>query len=192
MFGITDLRQIVDLIRADLHNVSPSCSITVPKLLFVESYETVHQLVTTIQSQIAPKVGGVRAIEKCFPAGSMTGAPKLRSVQLLEPLESHRDRGPYAGSLGYFCASGTVDQSVIIRTIVKRGTSLELGAGGAITWLSDPKSEWEEVLLKANAVAEARPLGSAPQHVKAIRLESETRNQFSEGHATLATVRLAA
>lgn len=73
---------IVDLIRSDLHNMSPSESITVPKLLQVESYETVHQLVTTIQSQIAPKIGSVKAIERCFPPGSMTGAPKLRSVQL--------------------------------------------------------------------------------------------------------------
>ena len=87
----------------------------------------------------------------------MTGAPKLRSVQILDVLEKRRERGVYAGSLGYLCVSGTVDQSVVIRTIVKYGEQLELGAGGAITWLSEPDREWEEVMVKAKAVAGAVP-----------------------------------
>ncbi|KAL1956642.1 hypothetical protein VTO42DRAFT_6989 [Malbranchea cinnamomea] len=148
---------IVDLIRSDLHNISPSTSIKVPKLLHVESYETVHQLVTTIQSQIAPNIGGVKVIEHCFPPGSMTGAPKLRSVQILDSLENGRNRGVYSGSLGYLCVSGTVDQSVVIRTIVMHGKQLELGAGGAITWLSQADKEWDEVMVKANAVAPVFP-----------------------------------
>ncbi|EGE03538.1 para-aminobenzoate synthase [Trichophyton equinum CBS 127.97] len=148
---------IVDLIRSDLHNISPSKSIQVPKLLQVESYETVHQLVTTIQSQIAKNVGGVKVVERCFPPGSMTGAPKLRSVKIIDELEGEPERGIYSGSLGYMCASGTVDQSVVIRTIVKNGADLELGAGGAITWLSEPDKEWDEVMVKANAVAKALP-----------------------------------
>jgi hypothetical protein len=73
-------------------------------------------------------------------------------------LEGNKTRGVYAGSLGYLCASGTVDQSVVIRTIIKRGNSLELGAGGAITWLSEADKEWDEVMVKANAVAKALPL----------------------------------
>jgi hypothetical protein len=87
----------------------------------------------------------------------MTGAPKLRSVQILDGLEQQRERGIYSGSLGYLCASGSVDQSVVIRTIVRTGNQLELGAGGAITWLSEADREWDEVMVKANAVAEARP-----------------------------------
>lgn len=87
----------------------------------------------------------------------MTGAPKLRSVQILDSLEKGRKRGVYAGSLGYLCASGTVDQSVVIRTIVKHRQELELGAGGAITWLSEADREWDEVMVKANAVAAAFP-----------------------------------
>ena len=83
----------------------------------------------------------------------MTGAPKLRSVQILDVLENGRERGVYAGCLGYLCVSGTVDQSVVIRTIVRHAESLELGAGGAITWLSEPDREWEEVMVKARAVA---------------------------------------
>lgn len=120
----------------------------------VESYETVHQLVTTIQSCISPSVGSINAIRSVFPPGSMTGAPKLRSVQILEDLEQGEERGIYSGCLGYMCVSGAVDQAVVIRTIVRKGDDLELGAGGAITWLSDPGKEWEEMLLKANAVAE--------------------------------------
>jgi para-aminobenzoate synthetase len=86
----------------------------------------------------------------------MTGAPKLRSVQILDKLEHERPRGIYSGSLGYLCVSGTADQSVVIRTIVKDGNDdLILGAGGAITWLSQAGKEWEEVLVKANAVAKA-------------------------------------
>ncbi|OAQ90455.1 para-aminobenzoate synthase [Purpureocillium lilacinum] len=139
---------IVDLIRSDLHNISPSSSIIVPKLLHVESYQTVHQ--------IAQSIGGVKVIERCFPPGSMTGAPKLRAVQILDALEQ-RDRGIYSGSIGYICASGTVDQSVVIRTIVKAGEKLELSAGGAITWLSEEEKEWDEVMTKANAVANALP-----------------------------------
>ncbi|EEP82206.1 hypothetical protein UREG_07071 [Uncinocarpus reesii 1704] len=116
-------------------------------------------LVTTIQSHIAPNVGGVHVLKRCFPPGSMTGAPKLRAVQILDGLEEKRERGIYSGSLGYLCASGTVDQSVIIRTIVKHGDQLELGAGGAITWLSEADKEWDEVMVKANAVATGLPKG---------------------------------
>ncbi|KAJ6441382.1 para-aminobenzoate synthase [Purpureocillium lavendulum] len=150
---------IVDLIRSDLHNISPSSSIVVPKLLHVESYQTVHQVRNDSynpHSQVAPSVGGVKVIERCFPPGSMTGAPKLRSVQILDGLEQ-RERGIYSGSIGYVCASGTVDQSVVIRTVVKSGEKLELSAGGAITWLSEEGNEWNEVLVKANAVANALP-----------------------------------
>lgn len=128
-----------------------------PHRTFNKSNLTSLKLVTTIQSQITPSVGGVKVIERCFPPGSMTGAPKLRSVQILDSLENHRERGIYAGSIGYVCASGTVDQSVVIRTIVKSGEELELGAGGAITWLSEEDKEWEEVMVKANAVALAHP-----------------------------------
>lgn len=89
----------------------------------------------------------------------MTGAPKLRAVQILDRLEEDRERGIYSGSLGYLCASGTVDQSVVIRTIVKHENRLELGAGGAITWLSEADKEWDEAMVKANAVAKALPRG---------------------------------
>jgi para-aminobenzoate synthetase len=146
--------QIVDLIRNDLHTISPTETIKVPNLMQIESYETVHQLVTTIQSKVKPEVGSVQAIQSIFPPGSMTGAPKLRSVKILDRLEHGQKRGVYSGCLGYICVSGAVDQSVVIRTIVRHKDNLELGAGGAITWLSDPTKEWDEVLIKARAVAD--------------------------------------
>jgi para-aminobenzoate synthetase len=108
----------------------------------------------------------------------MTGAPKLRSVQILDSLEGQRERGIYSGSIGYICASGTVDQSVVIRTIVKSGNELELGAGGAITWLSEADKEWDEVMVKANAVAR----GKGKAHVPDVAISPLGPFVEEEGH----------
>ncbi|KAI9594908.1 ADC synthase [Syncephalis fuscata] len=125
---------IVDLIRNDLARICPPHSVRVPQLMTVETYETVHQMVTTVD-------------------GSMTGAPKLRSVQLLELLEDHRPRGIYSGCLGYLSINGSADFNVVIRTVVIRdGQAVTIGAGGAITILSDPMEEWHEAIIKADAV----------------------------------------
>ena len=86
----------------------------------------------------------------------MTGAPKLRSVQLLESFESHRPRGVYSGALGYFSVDGSADLSVVIRTMVMEGERVSLGAGGAVTWLSDAEGEWGEVLTKVASVVGSR------------------------------------
>lgn len=137
---------------------------------------------------MAPTVGGVKVLERCFPPGSMTGAPKLRSVQILEKLEQQRQRGVYSGSLGYVCVSGTVDQSVVIRTIVKRGDELELGAGGAITWLSESDKEWEEVMVKANAVARAKPKASAGEVVERNAELEDVRPVFDHAHSLYTAV----
>lgn len=95
----------------------------------------------------------------------MTGAPKLRSVQILHRIEHGHRRGPYSGCLGYLCVSGATDQSVVIRTIVRTDEQLILGAGGAITWLSEPDKEWQEVLVKANAVARSEGALSRSDHL---------------------------
>ncbi|KAJ1024345.1 hypothetical protein NDA18_004514 [Ustilago nuda] len=155
---------IVDLIRADLFSFCTSVSVAVPKLMQVESYETVHQLVTTVRGRLKASVGTIEAIRRCFPPGSMTGAPKRRSVQLLERLElnladAERDdnlfarRGIYSGALGWLACDGAADFSVVIRTLVADGDQVSIGAGGAITYLSDAKREWQEVLDKLNALA---------------------------------------
>ncbi|KAL7414761.1 ADC synthase [Mrakia frigida] len=149
---IAENLMIVDLIRADLLSFCLPSSVKVPKLIQVETYDFVHTLVTTVVGQLGEGVGAVEAIGRCFPPGSMTGAPKLRSVQILDELEGHRPRGIYSGALGYLSFDGAADFSVTIRSIVAQGTDLSLGAGGAITWLSSREREWEEVLVKVGSV----------------------------------------
>ena len=123
----------------------------VPKLIALETHG-VHHLVTTVRGQLADNVDSVEAVRRCFPPGSMTGAPKLRSVQLLEEYEGHRPRGVYSGALGYISVDGATDLSVVIRTIVVEGKEMSIGAGGAITWLSKRANEWEEVKTKVRSV----------------------------------------
>ena len=126
-------------------------TVTVPKLIALESYG-VHNLVTTVRGLLAENVGSVEAVRRCFPPGSMTGAPKLRSVQLLEGYEEGRRRGIYSGALGYISVDGQTDLSVVIRTIILEGDQASIGAGGAITWLSKRANEWEEVKTKVRCV----------------------------------------
>ncbi|KAI9484401.1 ADC synthase [Zychaea mexicana] len=151
---------IVDLIRNDLAQVCDPSTVRVPKLMHVETYEKVHHLVSTVRGTLLPNVNSVQTVRKCFPPGSMTGAPKLRSVQLLDQLEQHRPRGAYSGCLGYFSLNGSADFNVVIRTAVvtddpsqEGGVEVSVGGGGAITFLSDAEQEWKETLLKTRSVA---------------------------------------
>ncbi|KAH8083726.1 putative 4-amino-4-deoxychorismate synthase [Filobasidium floriforme] len=164
---------IVDLIRSDLQSCCSPSSVQVPKLIALETYESVHQLVTTVVGRLEQGISEIEAVERCFPPGSMTGAPKLRSVQILDDLEApYQRRDVYSGALGYMGIDGQVDLSVVIRTIVaeyepvttdtdrqgmqEREVRYSLGAGGAITWLSDPQEEWDEVLTKVGSVIGSR------------------------------------
>ncbi|BGP21010.1 hypothetical protein JCM10213_003226 [Rhodosporidiobolus nylandii] len=152
---------IVDLIRNDLLAACRPESVKVEGLMKVETYETVHQLVTTVTGQLSSSASPVDLLKASFPPGSMTGAPKLRSVQLLDELEGREKRGVYSGVFGYLAIDGSSDWSVVIRTLVKRGHELTLGAGGAITHLSEPETEWEEVLTKVEAVTGGLKAGSS-------------------------------
>ncbi|GES94099.1 aminodeoxychorismate synthase component I [Rhizophagus clarus] len=151
---------IVDLIRNDLTQICQPTTVQVPYLMKVESYETVHQLVTTVRGQLREDLDCVKAIRECFPPGSMTGAPKLRSVQLLDELEQNKPRGVYSGCLGYISLQdgsgkrGTSQFNVVIRTaIIRFGMGeVTVGAGGAIVYLSNAESEWDEVELKSQSV----------------------------------------
>ncbi|KAF8597913.1 ADC synthase, partial [Ceratobasidium sp. AG-I] len=143
---------IADLIRANLLEFCSASSVDVTKLFALETYENVYSLVSTITGTIPPSVGPVEGIRRCFPPGSMTGAPKLRSVQLLDTLETSPRRGIYSGCLGFLSLDDRAVFSVVIRTLVAHGDQLGYGAGGAITWLSDVDGEWGEVVLKAQSV----------------------------------------
>jgi para-aminobenzoate synthetase component 1 len=142
---------IVDLVRNDIARVSEVGSVSVPSLLAVESYPQVHQLVSTVRGRLAAGLDGVDAVAACFPAGSMTGAPKHRAVELLDALEG-RPRGLYSGVFGYFGVDGRIDLAMVIRSIVLDAHGATVGAGGGITALSVPEEELAEVKLKAAAL----------------------------------------
>ena len=142
---------IVDLLRNDLSLVSEPHTVRVPVLMGVESYSTVHQLVSTVSSRLREGVSAVAAARACFPGGSMTGAPKPSTMQIIEGLEG-RARGVYSGALGFVSTDGSANLSIVIRTLVAHDDGMvTLAAGGAIVADSDPTAEYEEMLTKLRA-----------------------------------------
>jgi len=142
---------IVDLMRNDLARVSVPGSVRVAKLMDVESFKTVHQLVSTVESMMKQECSLVDLLRSVFPGGSITGAPKLRTMEIIDGLE-RSPRGVYCGAIGYLGYNRIADLNIAIRTLCYDGTTIKFGAGGAITYLSDPGSEFDEMLLKAEAV----------------------------------------
>jgi para-aminobenzoate synthetase len=139
---------IVDLLRNDLSRVCQVGSVAVDELIGLETHPHVHQLVSTIGGRLRDDRDPLNCVEACFPGGSMTGAPKLRSMQILDRLEPE-PRGIYSGALGYLSLGGGIDLSIVIRTAVLRDGVATVGSGGAVTVRSDPEEEWQEMLVKA-------------------------------------------
>jgi para-aminobenzoate synthetase component 1 len=139
---------IVDLLRNDLGKVCAIGSVHCPRLFDVESYARVHHLVSTVRGRLAEGRSAVDLLRACFPGGSITGAPKLRAMEVIEELEPHR-RGVYCGAIGYLGFDGSMDTNIAIRTLVHSGGIARLWAGGGIVADSHPESEYRETYHKA-------------------------------------------
>jgi len=144
---------IVDLLRNDLSKTCRLGSVRVPRLFEVESFATVHHLVSTVTGELAPGRDALDLLRGCFPGGSITGAPKLRSMQIIDELEPHR-RGVYCGSIGYVGYDGDMDTNIAIRTLVCSGGAVRFWAGGGIVADSVMEDEYQETFDKAAALLE--------------------------------------
>jgi para-aminobenzoate synthetase component I len=145
---------IVDLVRNDIGRVAEIGSVEVPELCVVEAYATVFQLVSTVTGQLRTELDAFDLVRSCFPGGSMSGAPKIEAMKIIDGIEPVK-RGIYSGAIGYFDRGGAMDLSIVIRTIVCKDGKASFGVGGAVVVDSDPAAEYQETLDKAAALIRA-------------------------------------
>ncbi|MCP4069135.1 MAG: anthranilate synthase component I family protein, partial [Phycisphaeraceae bacterium] len=145
---------IVDLVRNDLGRVCETGSVHVPELMAIESYATVFQMVSTVRGRLRKDCSAADLVRATFPPGSMTGAPKIAAMQIIDRIEPVR-RSIYSGAIGYFDAAGGFDLSVVIRTLLVRDGQVHLHSGGAVVSDSDPEAEYRESLDKIRALLAA-------------------------------------
>ena len=150
---------IVDLLRNDVGRIAQMGSVAVENLFAVETYPTLHTMVSTVTAQLKPQTTIAQIVQALFPCGSVTGAPKIRAMQVIRELEQS-PRGIYCGAIGHFAPDGSASFNVAIRTLTLRGQEGELGIGGGLVWDSRDDAEYDECLLKARYYEAARkPLG---------------------------------
>jgi para-aminobenzoate synthetase component 1 len=142
---------IVDLVRNDFNRVCEPGSVTVHSLFEIQSFGTVHQMVSRVSGKLKSTVTDVESIAACFPMGSMTGAPKIRAMEIIEKLENYK-RGLYSGAIGFFAPDGNFNFNVVIRSAIIQDEKLYYSTGGAITSDSDAEMEWDETLIKMRAL----------------------------------------
>ncbi|MEX1133160.1 MAG: anthranilate synthase component I family protein, partial [Flavobacteriales bacterium] len=146
----------LDVMRNDLSRIAASGTVKVEELCGVHSYAHVHQMVSTVSARMLPEVTPLHALTAAFPMASMTGAPKIRAMQLIDAVED-RCRGLFSGTLGFFAPDGTGDLNVVIRTVLYNAETgqASLSTGSALTATCDPEREWDECVLKARSVIQA-------------------------------------
>ncbi|MEG1479227.1 MAG: anthranilate synthase component I family protein, partial [Clostridiales bacterium] len=150
----SELLMIVDLERNDLNKVCIPGSVKVTELFAVEEYATVFHLVSTIEGKLQSHLNAIDLIDATFPGGSITGAPKIRAMEIIDELEND-NRNLYTGSFGYISLNGDMDLNIVIRTAIYKDGVYHLGVGGGITCESETEFEYEETLQKAKAILEA-------------------------------------
>ena len=150
---------IVDLLRNDISKNCELGSVKVPKLFDIESYPNVHHMVSTITGKLRDNRSAIDLLRGSFPGGSITGAPKVRSMQIIEELEPHR-RGIYCGSIGYISNDGNMDTNIAIRTILHKNQKMYFYAGGGIVYDSDVDAEYQETFDKAAAMMKVLDQGN--------------------------------
>jgi anthranilate synthase component 1 len=145
---------LIDLGRNDVGRVSRTGSVVVDEQMVVERYSHVMHLVSNVRGELAPGLTAFDVLRSALPAGTLSGAPKIRAMEIIDELEPHR-RGIYGGAVGYISYAGNMDLAIAIRTLVTLGDRVLVQAGAGLVYDSDPQKEYEETLNKARAVLRA-------------------------------------